>query len=282
MGAGGLGPCFRRSLVESVTLNGVGAELSDQEPGQDRAGGVERAGIGEGGLGERPSPALAVVLRLRKAFGSVIIDGRPIGVHGCAGLLAIPGAEVILGVFGQDVERRERLELPGIALGPVAHHDAGERQQVAAGGGAIRVHQGAIQPLGEELQRPGPVALVRGDDLSVVRATMEHPGHDDTVVLALQEALGRRLEQPSVVAMHGDDRIPEGVDFIHPPEPPEALDRPFQVAADAVGLGLRIAGEPPVALVRVLVVARGEELVASLAIALAGDIVAAGQREARG
>ena len=78
--------------------------------------------------------------------------------------------------------------------------------------------------------------------------------------------------------MDRDGRLAEGVDLIDPPELHEALDRSPQVGPDAIGLGLRIEGEPPVTLVGVLEVSLREELVEAFAVA--GLLVAAAQGHA--
>ena len=60
--------------------DGLGAELAEQETGQLQARRVEQAGVGLGGLGECPPPALAVVLGLLKALGNTVIDRRAVGL----------------------------------------------------------------------------------------------------------------------------------------------------------------------------------------------------------
>ena len=69
----------------------LGPELAEQETGQLQACRVEQAGVGLGGLGECPPPALAVVLGFFKALGNPVIDRRAVRLDGCpAGLLATP------------------------------------------------------------------------------------------------------------------------------------------------------------------------------------------------
>ena len=71
--------------------DGLGAELARAGNRPARCGcRVEQAGIGFGGLGECPSPALAVVPGSCEALGHAVIDGRAVGLDGCPGLLAAP------------------------------------------------------------------------------------------------------------------------------------------------------------------------------------------------
>ena len=90
VGAGGFGMARRRAVRRTPSRDGLGTELAEPETGQGGACRVEQAGIGFDGLGECPPPALAVVPGLLEALGDPVIDGRPVGLDGCPGLLAAP------------------------------------------------------------------------------------------------------------------------------------------------------------------------------------------------
>ena len=147
----------------------------------------------------------------------------------------------------------------------VAHEGPGERQQVPARRAAIGVGPRMIQPFEPGAGRRGPDRARTSRRIGPrprcpprwnLPATMK-----PKCSAIVQVALGRRLKQPPVPLVDGDDRLAERVDLIDPPELIEALDRSPQVAADAIGLGLRIESEAPVTLVGVLVIPRREQLV---------------------
>ena len=102
--AGGLGAAsvgdFRRVMAD----DGLRAELVEQESGQRASSGVEQTGICFDGLGQRPSPTLAVGLGFLKALGQAVIDGRAVGLDRRSRVVGVPVGVRIGIVIGEHVE----------------------------------------------------------------------------------------------------------------------------------------------------------------------------------
>src|SRR5208337_3170861 len=145
------------------------------------------------GLGQRPAPPLAVVLRLDESLRNAVIDGCPVSLHGRSRLLAVPELRCGLVKVGQGIEGRLALQPPRLASRTLREQGPGQREQIAARPRAIGARPRALQPLNQKLQGTDPIALQHAEVPSApsVCSTMKLAGDDETEMLRIvQERLG--------------------------------------------------------------------------------------------
>src|SRR5262249_36309083 len=170
--------------------------------------------------------------------------------------------EIILFVIGQRAEVREGLQLPRLVpTGPV-QQQASELQVELGDRFLVALLLGQRQGLLHQLQGAGAVALEGVDpaSLAAFRAAVELAGDDVAVVVTLPNIIvsvaeGRRLQEPPVLGVGGDDRLPEVIDLIEVVELTLAIESKVEVLANLYRVGLGIESELTQDLVSVLVVA---------------------------
>ena len=158
IGTGGFGTTIGGQSAERRPGHGLGAELAEHKTRQGQACRIQRAGVGLGGLGECPPPALAVVLRFFEALGHPVIDRRAVRHRRVPRPAAAPRITVrVLIIVGQ--RRRE-------ASGSGAARNRSLPCQPSAARASVSKYAPAAPRAGSALRAPVPGirAARRGSD----------------------------------------------------------------------------------------------------------------------
>src|SRR5208283_4407769 len=112
---------------------GLRSKLVEQEACQAESRRIELGWIGLHGLIERPPPALAVVCGGGEVVRSLVGDRRAVDRHGRSGLVLAPPS-VRLAIIREGLQRRQRLEPPGLATRSISQERLPQRLHVRTGG----------------------------------------------------------------------------------------------------------------------------------------------------